>query len=225
MRRLSRRLTTFPSFAEGKSHFVKACFLTHLIILMCEAVAAEHLLYYGFWRHRISDRYPRVCASSVHVLSSSSCCIHTSHICDLFPAGPKHLLGPLRSRTGFKVYVLTSWCKWVRYPAPRPSPQPLHRRAICAAKSGNSAPRTKHLENQLDLFLHGQAECQTTQGFLAHNVFLHHLIFYFRFFSLFFFFPEQSREVHQRVCLLLKTMIILSSLTLEHLRFRLANLI
>lgn len=96
-------------------------------------------------------------------------------------AGPKQSLGPpLRCRTGFKVYVLTSWCTWVRYPAPRPSPQPLHRRAICAAKSGNSAPRTKHLENQLDLFLHGQAECQTTQGFLAHNVFLHHFIFYFR---------------------------------------------
>lgn len=119
----------------------------------------------------------------MHVFSSS-CRIHASHIGDLFFAGPKHSVGPLRCHTGFKVYVLTSWCKWVRYPAPRPSPQPLHRRAICAAKSGNSAPRTKHLENQLDLFLHGQAECQTTQGFLAHNVFLHHFIFYFRFFFL-----------------------------------------
>lgn len=48
LRRLSCRLTTFPSFAEGKSHFVKACLLTLLIILMCEAVTAERLLCYGF---------------------------------------------------------------------------------------------------------------------------------------------------------------------------------
>lgn len=37
----SRRLTTFPSFAEGKSRFVKAC----LIILMYEAINAERLLH------------------------------------------------------------------------------------------------------------------------------------------------------------------------------------
>lgn len=81
------------------------------------------------------------------------------------PRGPEHPVGALPRRAEFKVYVLTSWYKWVQYPAPRPSPQPLHRRAICAAKSSNSAPRTKHLENQLDLFLHGRADCQTTQGF------------------------------------------------------------
>lgn len=91
------------------------------------------------------------------------------------------------------MYVLTSWCKWVQYPAPHPSPQPLHRRAICAAKSGNSAPRTKHLENQLDLFLHGQGDCQTTQGFLAHNVLLHHLIIYFSGFVFFLCLEKRDR--------------------------------
>lgn len=92
-------------------------------------------------------------------------CFHISAIRQLVPAGPMHLGGTLPCRTGFKVYVLTSRCKWVQYPAPHPSPRPFNRHAICAAKSGNSAPRTKHLENQLDLFLHGQADCQTTQGF------------------------------------------------------------
>lgn len=92
-------------------------------------------------------------------------CFHISAIHHLAPAGPMHLGATLPRRSGFKVYVLTSRCKWVQYPAPRPSPRPFNRRAICAAKSGNSAPRTKHLENQLDLFLHGQADCQTTQGF------------------------------------------------------------
>lgn len=48
----------------------------------------------------MSDRYPRLRTSSVHVFSSS-CRIHTSHIRDLFSAGPKHLVGPLRCHTGF----------------------------------------------------------------------------------------------------------------------------
>lgn len=145
----------------------------------------------------MSDRYSRVCHVFPYPRAASIRLVYVI----------RSLLGPLRSCTGFKVYVLTSWCKWVRYPAPRPSPQPLHRRAICAAKSGNSAPRTKHLENQLDLFLHGQAECQTTQGFLAHNVFLHHLFFYFRFFS--FFFSLNRAERCTKETLLLRTLIIL----------------
>lgn len=106
--------------------------------------------------------------NNLHVLTILCVCvcvsIHSVYI-TWSPAGPECLAGAPPCRSGVKVYVLTSWCKWVQYPAPRPSPQPLHRPAICAAKSGNSAPRTKHLENQLDLFLHGQADCQTTQGF------------------------------------------------------------
>lgn len=139
-------------------------------------------------------------------------------------AGPGALgVGPPRRRVGFKVYVLTSWCKWVQYPAPRPSPQPLHRRAICAAKSGNSAPRTKHLENQLDLFLHGRAECQTTQGFLAHNVFLRHLIFYFRFF---FFFPgKKKKRTEESGAVLDRVIIRLLFRAVWHFSFRLTNLI
>lgn len=36
-----------------------------------------------------------------------------------FPRGPRR--APLRCRAGFKVYVLTSWCKWFHYPASAPS--------------------------------------------------------------------------------------------------------
>lgn len=40
LERLTSRLTTFPSFAEGKDQFVKACLLTHLLILMREDINA-----------------------------------------------------------------------------------------------------------------------------------------------------------------------------------------
>lgn len=146
-----------------------------------------------------------VCSrTELHACTCSYQCasIHRAYIRQLVPAGPEHSVGALPRRSGVKVYVLTSWCKWVQYTAPRPSPQPLHGPAICAAKSGNSAPRTKHLENQLDLFLHGQADCQTTQGFLAHNVLLHHLIIYFTvsvvlFFFVFFLPGNEERRVER----------------------------
>lgn len=125
-----------------------------------------------------------------HVLLIPPCVrVYTSVICRLPPPPPSSPLPPptpgpgcspgaLRfHRPRVKVYVLTSWCKWAEYPAPRPSPQPLHRPAICAAKSGNSAPRTKHLENQLDLFLHGRVDAKLHRGFNTRA--FHYLFHYF----------------------------------------------
>lgn len=146
-------------------------------------------------KHIRQSLYTWHCSRSSECVSPS---IHRVYVRWSLQA-PEHSVGAPPRRSGVKVYVLTSWCKWIRYRVPRPSPQPLHRLAICAVKSGNSAPRTKHLENQLDLFLHGRADCQTTQGFFAHNVLLHHLIIYFTVSVVFICVKGQNRELRDGV--------------------------
>lgn len=134
------------------------------------------------------------------VFSQNVCVsIHRAYI-SWSPAGPERSVGAPPRRSGVKVYVLTSWCKWVQYPAPRPSPQPLHRPAICAAKSGNSAPRTKHLENQLDLFLHGKLIAKLHRGFSTQCFAapFNYLFHYFCVVFLLFFLPgNEGRDEHQ----------------------------
>lgn len=88
--------------------------------------------------------------------------------------------------------VLTSWCRRARYPA-APAPPPTHRISVGAQSVLRRAQNIWKIS--LIYFYAGRrVDCQTTQGFLAHNVFLSFFLFFVLPTSLFiylfyFFFP------------------------------------
>lgn len=67
---------------------------------------------------------PDVKLNSIHVLVIFSMSRPYIDMPSWFPCRPRAFGGTPSRHSGVKVYVLTSWCKWVQYPAPRPPHSP-----------------------------------------------------------------------------------------------------
>lgn len=82
--------------------------------------------------------------STVWMFSESMHVCSSVHMCVYVPVGPLAQWVPLPWHSGVKVYVLTSWCKRARYPAPRPSPtaSPSARNLCCEEQQQRAAHPT-----------------------------------------------------------------------------------
>lgn len=155
----------------------------------------------GFSFHSSCERFPSKHRVTLRLVSSRlvSICASMCYTCYMLAAPRATLTAPRAPRAassgtprravrGFKVSVLTSWCRRARYPAapalpPSLPPAPTHRLSVGAQSVLRRAQNIWKIS--LIYFYAGRrVDCQATQGFFSTQC--------FSFFFLFLFFASST---------------------------------